>query len=116
MSPDEECIGSTGPESEAPCLRLSARQRNCILDSVREAAGDTARVMVFGSRSHWEKSGGDLDLFIESSPPLDPIGKARLIARLEDSLALPVDIVATGPDRRNRPIHEIARRTGVPLQ
>lgn len=96
-------------------MRLSPEQQTCIRTLVHKHLGKQAQVSVFGSRLDDSRSGGDVDLLIEL-PARHPLAdEIKLVAQLENALALPVDIITTFPEQQSRPIVEIARMTGQKL-
>ena len=75
-------------------MRLSVEQVAVILDVVHGVAGAEARVSLYGSRLDESRRGGDVDLLVESSPPLGLLQRARIKVALERKLNLPVDVLA----------------------
>ncbi len=71
--------------------------------------------MLFGSRVDDAAKGGDVDLYIETPMSLGIWRKAQLLAELEKRLGLPVDLVLHTLNEPEKPIHRIAKLTGVPL-
>lgn len=96
-------------------MRLTPKQTNIILETVRELAGADARVIVFGSRTNDECRGGDLDLLVESSPAISLMQRARIKYELESALQIPVDILAKKTGASPKPFQAIALATGVLL-
>jgi len=96
-------------------MRLAQDQTQAILETARRFVGAEASVLVFGSRIDDAGKGGDVDLMIET-PERPPIWQqAQLMAELERRLGLPVDLVIRAANEAERPIHRIARLTGVRL-
>lgn len=77
-------------------MRLTNRQISGILDAVRRLAGADAKVSLYGSRLDDARRGGDVDLLVESSPPIGLLTRARIKTSLEQCLNLPVDVLAAG--------------------
>ena len=48
-------------------MRLSERERSVIKLAVSKNFGDTARVLLFGSRTNDDRRGGDIDLLVETN-------------------------------------------------
>lgn len=96
-------------------MRLSEQQVHTIRVLVREGFGNGARIRLFGSRTEETAAGGDIDLLVEL-PEKAPLSREiAVLARLEQQLGCPVDLLTTWPGQRSRPIVEIARLTGSPL-
>ncbi|MBI2318649.1 MAG: nucleotidyltransferase domain-containing protein [Betaproteobacteria bacterium] len=99
-------------------MRLSPEIREVIKESVREVFGPSATVRLFGSRANDEARGGDIDLLVECSEPVQGRVKkaltltAMLQMRLGDQR---IDVVVRDPRTIPQPVHEIARKTGVPI-
>ena len=99
-------------------MRLTPEARQIIKASTQEVFGLNATVRVFGSRANDEARGGDIDLLVECSEPVkDRLKKtlaltARLQSRLGDQR---IDVIVADPQTKPQSVHEVARRTGVPL-
>ena len=99
-------------------MRLTEEQKHIILDQTADLIGPDAHVWLFGSRTDDQRKGGDIDLLVEVNRVLNDrvLLAARLAARLEYRFhGLPVDVVLKDLATTNQPIHQIARRMGVPL-
>lgn len=77
-------------------MRLTDQQISAILDAVRRLAGSDAKVSLYGSRLDDARRGGDVDLLVESLPPIGLLTRARIKSTLEQCLSLPVDVLAAG--------------------
>jgi predicted nucleotidyltransferase len=104
----------TKPPSQS-AMRLTLQQSQIILSSTRQALGEGIQVRLFGSRVDDDARGGDVDLYVETREAPEVWTKARLLAELEHRLGLPVDLVVHVRDEPERPIHRIAKLTGVVL-
>ena len=99
-------------------MRLTPDTCRVIKESVQDVFGPTATVRVFGSRTDNEARGGDIDLLVECGEPVkDRLKKtldltARLQIRLGDQR---IDVIVADPQTKPQSVHEVARRTGVPL-
>lgn len=99
-------------------MRLSPDIRQVIKESVLDVFGPNATVRVFGSRTTDAARGGDIDLLVECGEPVkDRLKKTlALTARLEIRLGeQKIDVMVTDPHTKSQSVHEVARRTGVPL-
>lgn len=57
-------------------MRITAYQRQVILESSNEIFGDGVEVRLFGSRMNDSKRGGDIDLFV-NLPFVEPLKMAK---------------------------------------
>jgi predicted nucleotidyltransferase len=99
-------------------MRLNPEQIALIRRTVEELAGPQATVRLFGSRLDDTAKGGDVDLLVELPGPVtDPAPlAARIAGRISRAMeGRRVDVVLAAPNLNQLPIHEIARREGVPL-
>jgi len=97
-------------------MRLSTEQKRIVSDTANDVAGRPIHISVFGSRIRDEAKGGDLDLLVESIPPLNILEKSRLVSRLQDRLMIPVDVIAAEPGSPDRAIVAIAKGTAVSIE
>ncbi len=99
-------------------MRLTPEQARIIRDTTHEVFGPDVTVSLFGSRTDDALRGGDIDLLVESDRPIeDRFHKGlELGAKLEIRLGEQrIDILVVDPTVPPQPIHEEARRSGVPL-
>jgi predicted nucleotidyltransferase len=99
-------------------MRLSPTDIRAIRCTIAVAVGDTAEVVLFGSRVDDSAKGGDIDLLVilDWTPANVPLTAALLAARLERALqGRRVDVVIRTPGSPPQPIHETALRTGIAL-
>ena len=75
-------------------MRLTPQQIDTIKTTVQQTLGEGAVVSLFGSRLDDQRRGGDVDLLVEAEQEPGLLQRARIKHQLEDSLHLPVDIVA----------------------
>lgn len=94
-------------------MRLSSKQQQIVVQSIRHHLGADARVWLFGSRVDDSQRGGDVDLYVETVPnPL--MTEIRCKVQLQEALDLPVDLIVRQPDA-DAPIARIAKAQGVLL-
>lgn len=98
-------------------MRLSNQERDIIVTNVHKYIADDAKVWLFGSRCDDAKSGGDIDLYIESDPINKPLeSRIYLKIALQDALGYQkIDLVYHDRERELQPIHEIAKAEGIML-
>lgn len=99
-------------------MRLTAEQAQTIRKTVKAALGAGARVRLFGSRVDDSALGGDIDLYVEVDRVLG--NRAAVASRLAAELQVAlgdrhIDVVLVDPNTVQRPIHEVARKQGIPL-
>ena len=111
-------MGSHGPASYNPHMRLTTQQIEAIRADVAQVAGQGARVWLFGSRVHDHERGGDVDLLLDLDTPVAEPAQlaARLSARVSRTMqGRKVDIVVKAPNLVNLPIHTVALQQGIRL-
>lgn len=96
-------------------MRISPQQIATIIETTRCMVGADAQVWLFGSRLDDARKGGDIDLLIESTPKAGLMERARIKIRLEQTLHLPVDVLATRPGTTDSAFVAIARAQAVRL-
>ena len=96
-------------------MRLTSEQVHTIIQTTRSIAGEGASVWLYGSRLDDTRRGGDIDLLIESAPAMGLLERASIKNKLEHSLQLPVDVLATGLNVPDRTFVRIARQFAVKL-
>ncbi len=94
-------------------MRLNHSELDAIRATLR--AVDTAgRVFLYGSRADDTRRGGDIDIFLEASRPIDLKTTLTTQHLLTAACDTRVDLLVKSPGDEDMPIHQIARR-GVPL-
>jgi predicted nucleotidyltransferase len=99
-------------------MRLSDNERAVVRAAVERRFGPQAEVLLFGSRTDDARRGGDIDLLIEVPHPVDdPLAQAvglevDLMRELGERR---IDVLLAYPGCRERPIHRIARSSGLRL-
>lgn len=96
-------------------MRLTDQDAQAIRQLTEQIAGKHARVRLFGSRLDDEARGGDVDLLLELSTPVDDpaLMGARLAARISRALGgRKVDVLLSAPNLMHQPIHDIALQEG----
>lgn len=98
-------------------MRLTDEQIQLIRQLTSQLAGCSC-VRVFGSRLDDSARGGDLDLMIELSEPVDnpALLAAQMSARVSRVMhGRRVDVLLSAPNLMHLPIHDVAFREGVLL-
>lgn len=100
-------------------MRITSEQRHAVLDEIRHRFGSGARVWLFGSRADDTRRGGDVDLYVEAeSVPVEGEVKTEIqvgCALEEIFEGGSVDLIVRYPHQLEKPIHRIAKKTGVLL-
>ncbi len=93
-------------------MRISAAASSQAIKIIINYFGDDVAVWLFGSRSNDAKRGGDIDLYIETQST-DFMKKIQCQSQLVDLFGLEVDLVV---GNGGKPIHRIAKETGIRLK
>jgi predicted nucleotidyltransferase len=96
-------------------MRLTARQIDLIRQSAHQVAGSQSQVRVFGSRLDDDVHGGDLDLLLELTEPVDnpALMAAQLSAQVSRAMhGRKVDVLLSAPNLMRLPIHDVAFKEG----
>lgn len=100
-------------------MRLTKNEIKFIKETVTEVFGTEAVVRLFGSRVDDMAKGGDIDLLVTLSTPIEqPVEKmikaeAKIIYRLGQLRK--IDLLLDAPNMNQQPIHRIAHEQGVLL-
>lgn len=93
-------------------MRISDEAAKQAIDVISAQFGDDAKIWLFGSRADDGKRGGDVDIFVETRFP-DVLRKVKCKSALIDLFDLKVDLIVGAGDK---PIHRIAKTTGIRLK
>ncbi|WP_457640383.1 nucleotidyltransferase domain-containing protein [Persephonella sp.] len=97
-------------------IRLSTKEIRIIKDTAEEIFGKDVKVYIFGSRADLTKKGGDIDVFIETDKTTTIKDEIKFLAILErKGIERKVDLVVKSKNKKNKPIFEEAKKTGVLL-
>lgn len=92
-------------------MRLTEQQIKHIKAAVAAEFGTAADVILFGSRQRDDALGGDIDLLVSCSTPIEQpaLVAARMEARIIQRIGLQkVDVLLSAPNLQQFPIHHIA--------
>ena len=106
------------PRLIIPTMRISAFEHEQIVTTARSHFGANSRVVLFGSRVDDGVRGGDIDLLIEATGPIDkPIQReaAFLIDLWQRVGEQRIDVVLVGSDSPPQKIHSMANALGIEL-
>lgn len=93
-------------------MRISEEAAQRAISVISAQFGDSAKIWLFGSRADDQKRGGDVDIFVETESS-DVLRKLKCKSDLIDLFDLKVDLIVGSGDK---PIHRIAKATGVRLR
>jgi len=99
-------------------MRLTVHQVEIIRQVVATLAGEKAQVTLFGSRVDDSQKGGDVDLLITLTEPVEHPAElsAKISARLIRQFhGRKVDILLSAPNLKDLLIHAIAKQNGIAL-
>lgn len=99
-------------------MRLTDEQIQAIRQFAQQIAGVKSRVRVFGSRLDDNAHGGDLDLMLELTEPVEnpALMAAQLAARVSRVMhGRKVDVLLSAPNLKRLPIHDVAYKEGQVL-
>ena len=96
-------------------MRLTDDQIQIIRQLALHVAGSQSRVRVFGSRLDDTAHGGDIDLMLELTEPVDnpALMAAQMAAQVSRAMCgRKVDVLLSAPNLMRLPIHDIAFKEG----
>lgn len=96
-------------------MRLTIDQIQKIRQLAYEIAGVKSSVRVFGSRLDDSVHGGDLDLMLELTDPVEnpALMAAQMSARVSRAMhGRKVDVLLSAPNLMRLPIHDVAFKEG----
>jgi predicted nucleotidyltransferase len=85
------------------------------LRAIIGALDPVGQVYLFGSRVDDRRKGGDIDVYLKASRPIDLKTRLKTQYRLELACDTRVDLLVKNPDQTEQPIHQIAVESGVLL-
>lgn len=96
-------------------MRLTDYQIQVIRQLAHQIAGSKACVRVFGSRLDDAAHGGDIDLMLELTEPVEnpALMAAQLSAQVSRAMhGRKVDVLLSAPNLMRLPIHDVAFKEG----
>jgi predicted nucleotidyltransferase len=85
------------------------------LRTIIGALDPAGQVYLYGSRADDRRKGGDIDVYLKASRPIDLKTRLKTQYRLELACDTRVDLLVKDPDQPEQPIHQIAVESGVLL-
>lgn len=95
-------------------MRLSTAELHA-LRSILGALDPAGRIYLYGSRADDRRRGGDIDVYLQASRPIDLKTQLSTQYRLELACDTHVDLLIKNPGQPAQPIHQIASEQGVLL-
>jgi len=95
-------------------MRLNTKE----LQTLRAILGEldpAGRLYLYGSRVDDSRRGGDIDLYLQASRPIDLKTRLRTQYRLQQACDTRVDLLVKNPAQPELPIHQIAVEQGLLL-
>jgi predicted nucleotidyltransferase len=99
-------------------MRLTPQQIACIKQTAHSVLGDSAKVILFGSRVDDAKKGGDIDLLFETDrhiPNRTTTVSALYVALIRQLGDRKIDILLKDSVTPSAPVLDIAKQTGILL-
>lgn len=97
-------------------MRLTRAHQESIVRIIRQHAGADAGIWLYGSRTRDDRRGGDVDLLVQASQPIDLARQAAIQSRLEAELLLPVDLSFVDARRGMTRFQKLAAVNALPLE
>jgi len=96
-------------------VRLSENDAVIIKNTILKYAKD-AKVILFGSRVHDDKKGGDIDIFVQTTQHITLREQIKILAEIEIAgITRKVDLLIQTPDTKKQNIFETALKEGIVL-
>lgn len=98
-------------------MRLDEHEVDAITEACRKSFGQGALIWLYGSRVNDDKKGGDIDLFVEVDPQSNVVkSKLNFYVFLEKKFGdQKMDVLVYERNLKEKPFHQMARRTGIRL-
>jgi predicted nucleotidyltransferase len=94
-------------------MRLSPHELQTVRD-ILSSADANGKIWLFGSRVDNSKRGGDIDVYLEASQPINLKASLALEYKLTSLCDVKVDLLIRNPGEPEQLIHSIAKK-GIPL-
>ena len=95
-------------------MRLNSTELHA-LRSILRALDPAGRIYLYGSRTDDLRRGGDIDVYLQASSPIDLKTQLSTQYRLELACDTHVDLLVKNPGQPAQPIHKIAIEQGILL-
>lgn len=93
-------------------MRLNSAELHAVR-TILGALDPAGRIYLYGSRADDRRRGGDIDVYLQASRPIDLKTQLSTQYRLELACDTHVDLLVKNPDQPAQPIHQIAVEQGV---
>ncbi len=101
-------------KSEIMIMRLDPKELHALRTIVGEL-DPAGQLYLYGSRVDDTRRGGDIDLYLKASRPIDLKTRLRTQYRLQQACNIYVDLLVKNPAQPDQPIHQIAVERGLLL-
>ena len=95
-------------------MRLSDKEIQA-LRTIMGKLDPAGRIYLYGSRTDDTRRGGDIDIYLQASQPIELKARLRAQYRLQQACDTRVDLLVKNPTQADLPIHQIAVERGVLL-
>ncbi len=99
-------------------MRISKEDALFIKQSIVEQTNAAVKVWLFGSRANDDEKGGDVDLLVKLEVAVERpalLSSAIAVKIMRKLHGRKVDVVLEAPNLDVKPIHAIAKQTGIEL-
>lgn len=93
-------------------MRLTAFEIKTLRTIINEI-DPAGSVYLYGSRANDNRRGGDIDIYLQASHPIDLKTRLRTQYRLQQACNTHVDLLVKNPQQPLQTIHQIAIEQGV---
>ena len=95
-------------------MRLNTTELNAV-HAILGELDPAGRIYLYGSRALDNRRGGDIDIYLQASQPIDLKTRLRTQYRLQKACGAKVDLLVKNPQQSSLPIHQVAVEQGVML-
>ena len=95
-------------------MRLNRAELNAV-HAILGELDPAGRVYLYGSRALDSRPGGDIDIYLQASRPIDLKTRLRTQYRLQQACDTKADLLVKNPQQLSLPIHQIAVEQGILL-
>ena len=100
-------------------MRITEEEQRAIVETAREHFGPDCKVILFGSRAHNDRKGGDTDLMIDTPRDGDwaRAQKTGFLVDLKQRIGdRRIDVVVRAGDSTQKTVYQVADAEGILLR